>query len=52
MNPPDHFFRQAANCARCGVLVKGVDTIKNQIAIDTWLALDKNFATGLPLAWW
>ena len=51
MNTLDHFFRQAANCARCRVLVKGVDTIKNQTTIDTCLALDKDFAMGLPLAW-
>ncbi|MNC91754.1 hypothetical protein D3C83_80660 [compost metagenome] len=30
MNTPGHFFRQAANCARCGTFVKGVDTIKNK----------------------
>jgi hypothetical protein len=28
VNIPDHFFRQAANCARDGTFVKGVDTAK------------------------
>lgn len=51
MNPPHHSCRQAANCARCGTFVKGVDSIKkNKTTIDTCLALDKGFATGLPLA--
>jgi hypothetical protein len=53
MNTPDHSYRQAANCARDGTFVKGIDTIKNQSKIDTCLALDKGFGTGLtglPLA--
>lgn len=49
-NPLHHSYRQAANCARCGAFVKGVDTDKNQNKIGTRLALDKRFATGLPLA--
>lgn len=28
VNTPDHSYRQAANCARDGTFVKGVDTIK------------------------
>jgi len=30
MNPPDHSYRQAANCACCGVFVKGGDSAKKE----------------------
>jgi len=38
MNALDHSSRQAANCARCEVLVKGVDT-KSKIKQQSTLAL-------------
>lgn len=53
MNPPDHFLRQAANCACCGFFVKGVDSDYNQNPKSTLdMTLDKGSATGLTLAWW
>jgi hypothetical protein len=51
MNSPDHFFRQAANCACCAAFVKGADSIKKKQTIGTRLALYKGCSTGLPLAW-
>ena len=34
-----------ANCACCGVFVKGGDSMGNKTTIDTCLAVDKGFAT-------
>ncbi len=38
MITPDHSYRQAANCARCGTFVKGGDSIKkiNNYRHSTW----------------
>lgn len=51
MNPPDHYFRQAAKSARRGGVVKGVDTEVHTKARSTLaLALYNVAAKGIPLA--
>ncbi len=35
LNAPNHFFRQAANCARDGTFVKGGDSIEKRSKIAT-----------------